>query len=125
MTSLSRVAFVGLGEAGQMFAGEFAARGGLQISAFDLAFDQEGSAQAAAAKAIGIRTAPTAAEAVAGAQLVISAVTASSDLDAARSVVGHLLPGAYFRTSTRSRRARSGRPPPSSKGRGGVTWTQR
>jgi 3-hydroxyisobutyrate dehydrogenase-like beta-hydroxyacid dehydrogenase len=96
MTSLSRVAFVGLGEAGPMFAGEFAARGGLQISAFDLAFDQEGSAQAAAAKAIGIRTAPTAAEAVAGAQLVISAVTASSDLDAARSVVGHLLPGAYF-----------------------------
>jgi 3-hydroxyisobutyrate dehydrogenase len=96
MASLSRIALVGLGEAGQMFAREFAARGDLQISAFDLAFGHEGSAQAAAAKAIGIRAPPSAAEAVAGAQLVISAVTATSDLDAARSVVGHLLPGAYF-----------------------------
>jgi 3-hydroxyisobutyrate dehydrogenase len=93
---LTRIALIGFGEAGQMFAREFAARGDLQISAFDIAFAREDSAPIAAAKALPIRVAASAHEAVADAELAISAVTASSDLDAARSVVEHLPAGAFF-----------------------------
>jgi 3-hydroxyisobutyrate dehydrogenase len=94
--SLNRVALIGLGEAGQMLAREFSTSGRLQIRAFDIAFADAASAPSTAARTLGITAAPTAAEAVAEAQLVISAVTAGSALDAARSVAAHLPPGAFF-----------------------------
>jgi 3-hydroxyisobutyrate dehydrogenase-like beta-hydroxyacid dehydrogenase len=94
--SLNRIALIGLGEAGQMLAREFSTSGQLQIRAFDIAFADAASAPSTAARTLDVTAAATAAEAVAEAQLVISAVTAGSALDAARSVAAHLPPGAFF-----------------------------
>jgi 3-hydroxyisobutyrate dehydrogenase-like beta-hydroxyacid dehydrogenase len=94
--SLNRIALIGLGEAGQMLARELSASGTLQIVAFDIAFADAASPPSTAARTLGIKAAPSAVEAVAEAQLVISAVTASSALDAARSVAEHLPQGAVF-----------------------------
>ncbi len=94
--SLNRIALIGLGEAGQMLARELSASGTLQITAFDIAFADAASAPSTAVRALGIEAASSAAEAVAAAQLVISAVTASSALEAARSVAEHLPEGAVF-----------------------------
>ncbi len=94
--SLSRIALIGLGEAGQMLARELSASGRLRITAFDIAFADPASGPSRAARDLGVTAAASAAEAVADAELVVSAVTASSALDAARSVAGHLRPGAVF-----------------------------
>lgn len=94
--SLNRIAFIGFGEVGQMLAREFLASSISRFSAFDIAFADEGSAQSNAARALGITVARSAGEAVAAAQLVISAVTASSALDAARSVAAELPDSAIF-----------------------------
>jgi 3-hydroxyisobutyrate dehydrogenase len=94
--SVNRIALIGLGEAGQMLARELSASGTLQIVAFDIAFADAASPPSTAARTLGIKAAPSAVEAVAEAQLVISAVTASSALDAARSVAEHLPQGAVF-----------------------------
>jgi 3-hydroxyisobutyrate dehydrogenase len=94
--SVNRIALIGLGEAGQMLARELSASGTLQIVAFDIAFADAESPPSTAARTLGIKAAPSAVEAVAEAQLVISAVTASSALDAARSVAEHLPQGAVF-----------------------------
>lgn len=45
---------------------------------------------------VGVRQAESGAEAVRGAQLIVSAVTAASDLEAARSVVDGIEAGAFF-----------------------------
>jgi 3-hydroxyisobutyrate dehydrogenase len=95
-TSLSRIGLIGFGEVGQMLARELGASRGLHIAAFDIAFHDRNSAPTRAAQALGIAAAATAAEAVAEAQLVVSAVTASSALDAASSVTQHLRSGAFF-----------------------------
>jgi 3-hydroxyisobutyrate dehydrogenase len=94
--SLNRIALIGLGEAGQMLAREFSASGGLRITAFDTTFMDPASGPSRAARELGVTAAASAAEAVAEAELVVSAVTASSALDAARSVAAHLPPGAVF-----------------------------
>ncbi len=94
--SLSRIALIGLGEAGQMLARELSASGRLRITAFDIAFADPASGPSRVARDLGVTAAASAAEAVADAELVVSAVTASSALDAARSVAGHLRPGAVF-----------------------------
>jgi 3-hydroxyisobutyrate dehydrogenase len=94
--SLNRITLIGFGEVGQMLAREFDTSGGLQINAFDLAFSDSGSPQRTAAQGLGVIVASSADEAVANAQLVISAVTASSALNAARSVAASLSEGTYF-----------------------------
>ena len=94
--ALNRIALIGFGEVGQMLAWELSASGAVRIAAFDIAFaDQEGL-QSVAAQSIGVIPARSAGDAVATAQLVISAVTASSALDAARSVALELPDGAFF-----------------------------
>lgn len=47
--SITSIALIGFGEVGQMLAQEFVSRGDLRISAFDIAFVNQGSAQTAAA----------------------------------------------------------------------------
>ncbi|HEX2554640.1 MAG TPA: DUF1932 domain-containing protein [Microvirga sp.] len=94
--ALSRIALIGLGEAGQMLAREFTAAGGLKLTAYDIAFADPASGPSRAARDLGIASAASAAEAIAEAELVISAVTASSALDAAHSVAPHMAPGAVF-----------------------------
>jgi len=92
----ARICLVGFGEVGQALAADLLSRGARELSAWDIKFTDPSSAPRTAAKTIAVRCGSTARDAVAGAQLVISAVTAEQDLEAARSVAPHLERDAYF-----------------------------
>jgi 3-hydroxyisobutyrate dehydrogenase-like beta-hydroxyacid dehydrogenase len=81
---------------GQILAADFRSVGVTQLIAFDLLFKNPASACSRAAATAGVRVASTASEAVADADLIVSAVTAGQDLAAARSVLGELKRAAYF-----------------------------
>lgn len=89
-----RIAFIGFGEAGRAFsAGLAAANSGLSFTAFDI----DGSAQMAEAMARQeVTRAASSAEALAGADLVFSAVTADQSLEAALTAAEALSPGQVF-----------------------------
>ena len=91
-----RIALIGFGEVGGLLARDLKAAGAPDLASYDIAFADAASRQAEAARAAGVPACPSCALAVAGADLVISAVTAGSDLDAARAAAPHLLPGAFF-----------------------------
>ena len=83
--------FIGFGEAGQAIAGGLREAGVERISAWDILFPhEEGERLKHAADAIGVRCAASAANAVRGAEIVISAVTAASSIEAVQSVASHL-----------------------------------
>jgi len=81
-----RIAFIGFGEVAGHFARDLRAAGHGDIEAFDIAFADLGSKATRNARERQVAVAPNAAEAVRGADLVISAVTAGSALAAARAV---------------------------------------
>lgn len=89
-----QLCFVGFGEAGQAFAGGLREAGIVEIAAFDIAAAEERVRGPAAL--LGIRLADDLGTALAGADVVFSAVTAADSLDAARQVAAHLLPGQVF-----------------------------
>jgi 3-hydroxyisobutyrate dehydrogenase-like beta-hydroxyacid dehydrogenase len=91
---ISRIALIGFGEVGQILAEDLA--GKAELSVWDIAFDRRDSVPSRALAAHKVRAASDAPDAVRGAQLVISAVTAAQDLEAARSVGPRLDPGAYY-----------------------------
>jgi len=93
-----RIAFIGFGEAGRAFADSLRQSGLAAFAAYDILFDGEGldGPTARAAKERGVAAAPNPAEAVAGAEWVVSAVTASSSLDAARASAPYLKAGQVF-----------------------------
>ncbi|HUK47574.1 MAG TPA: DUF1932 domain-containing protein [Terriglobales bacterium] len=95
--SISRVAIIGFGEAGGIFAKDLAARG-IDVSVFDILFNSTRQRQPMLkkAKACGVAAARNLKECVENAELVISAVTASSDLDVARDVGRILGKGQIF-----------------------------
>ena len=80
---MKHIALIGFGEVGRTLAGDFA--GKATLSAWDIALTPN---------APGVRAAASATDAVQGADLIISAVTADQDLAAARSVGP--LSGAFF-----------------------------
>jgi 3-hydroxyisobutyrate dehydrogenase-like beta-hydroxyacid dehydrogenase len=83
--------FIGFGEAGQAIAAGLREAGVERMAAWDILFPQpDGERLKRAANAIGARCASSAAEAVREADVVVSAVTAASSLEAARSVKAHL-----------------------------------
>jgi 3-hydroxyisobutyrate dehydrogenase-like beta-hydroxyacid dehydrogenase len=85
------LAFIGFGEAGQAVAAGLRDAGVERISAWDILFPQaEGERLKQAGTQAGARIASSAADAVKGADMIISAVTAASSLDAAKSVKEHL-----------------------------------
>lgn len=93
------IAIIGFGEAARAFHDSLASQdAALAFSTYDILFDTEGleGACASAAHERGVAVCSTPAEAVAGADWVISAVTADQSLAAARSVGAHLGPGQYF-----------------------------
>jgi 3-hydroxyisobutyrate dehydrogenase-like beta-hydroxyacid dehydrogenase len=91
-----RMAFIGFGEAGQAIAGGLRDEGVEQQSAWDILFpNSTGEKLRQAAAAIGVRCANSAADAVREADIVISAVTAASSVEAAASIKPHLSEGAY------------------------------
>jgi 3-hydroxyisobutyrate dehydrogenase-like beta-hydroxyacid dehydrogenase len=92
-----RVSFIGFGEAGQAIAAGLRDAGIEQIAAWDILFPEAGGARLkAAGDKIGVRLAGSAADAVRNADMVISAVTAASSLEAARSAAAHLSGSPYY-----------------------------
>jgi 3-hydroxyisobutyrate dehydrogenase-like beta-hydroxyacid dehydrogenase len=91
------IAFIGFGEAGHAIASGLREAGIENMAAWDILFPQpEGAKLKRAASATGLRVAQSAADAVRGADLIISAVTAASSTEAARSVKAHLTGKPYF-----------------------------
>jgi len=94
MSGLS-VCLLGFGEVGQALSQDLRPRVG-RLTAWDLLFAHSASVPSRAAAREDILVASDAKHAVAGADLVISAVTAAQIGEAARSVAPHLEPEAYF-----------------------------
>jgi 3-hydroxyisobutyrate dehydrogenase-like beta-hydroxyacid dehydrogenase len=95
--SFPNMAFIGFGEAGQAIASGWREAGVATIAAWDILFpNTEGGRLRDAAAGIGVTCAGSAAEAVRGAELVVSAVTAASSVEAARSVKPHLTGKPFF-----------------------------
>jgi len=94
VNSLSAIALIGFGEVGQILAQDLV--GKAQLAAWDTAFADLQSRPARAVAEHRVRKAASAADAVRGAQLVISAVTAAQDLPAAQAAAAGLTKGAFF-----------------------------
>ena len=92
------IAVIGFGEAGGILGAELARKSGVTVRAYDilLADAAERAAMLTKAGAAGVEAAESHADAVRGADLVISAVTAASSVDAARTVAPHLAKGQIF-----------------------------
>jgi 3-hydroxyisobutyrate dehydrogenase-like beta-hydroxyacid dehydrogenase len=97
------VALIGLGEVGRVFAedlgtAEPAQPERLRITAWDIAFADPGSPAAcnAALLSDAVVVSPSAVDAVAGAALVVSAVTAANCVEAARAAAYGITPGTWF-----------------------------
>jgi len=91
-----RLCFIGFGEAGQALASGLRGVGVEMMSAWDILFPKpEGARLREAGEKIGVRLGSSAADAVRGSDIVVSAVTAASSLEAARSVKPHLT-GQFF-----------------------------
>jgi 3-hydroxyisobutyrate dehydrogenase-like beta-hydroxyacid dehydrogenase len=91
-----RLCFIGFGEAGQALASGLREAGVGSMAAWDILFPQPaGQRLREAGAALGVRLADSAADAARDADLVISAVTAASSLQAAHSVYPYLA-GQWF-----------------------------
>lgn len=92
-----KIALIGYGEVGRILAEDLRAQG-LEVTAFDLKLQREATATPLRehAAAHGVRLADGPAPAVAGAELVISAVTASQTVAVAQAAAPGLAPGAFF-----------------------------
>jgi 3-hydroxyisobutyrate dehydrogenase-like beta-hydroxyacid dehydrogenase len=92
-----RISFIGFGEAGQAIASGLRESCIEQVTAWDILFPQGAGAKLkAAGEAMGVRLANSAADAVAETDMIISAVTAASSVEAARSVAPHLKGAPYY-----------------------------
>jgi 3-hydroxyisobutyrate dehydrogenase-like beta-hydroxyacid dehydrogenase len=91
---ISKIALIGFGEVGQILATDLAPKA--DIAVWDILLPQADSIPARALSRHQVRAGANVAAAVRGARLVISAVTAAQDLEAARSVGPGLEPGAYY-----------------------------
>jgi 3-hydroxyisobutyrate dehydrogenase-like beta-hydroxyacid dehydrogenase len=94
-----QVGLVGYGEVGRILAEDLRQRG-TPVAAFDLKLAGEASEAAAAmkrhAQAHGVTLAASHTELAAGADLVISAVTASQDVPVAEACAASIRPGSFF-----------------------------
>jgi 3-hydroxyisobutyrate dehydrogenase-like beta-hydroxyacid dehydrogenase len=87
MSALTRVTLIGFGEVGARLAEDLA--GKAEIAVWDI-----NPARLASPK--GVRAATSAVDAVQDAELIVSAVTAARDLEAAQSVAAGIAPGAFY-----------------------------
>ncbi len=91
-----QIALIGYGEVGRILAEDLAPQGHV-LAAFDLKLaGPAGKAMHAHAAGLGVRLAASHAEAVRGAELVVSAVTASQAVPVAQACAAGLAPGAWF-----------------------------
>jgi 3-hydroxyisobutyrate dehydrogenase len=96
MNAPRAITLIGFGEVGQHLAKDFYAAGVEKVTAWDIAFADPGSAQHKAAETLGVVAAASSAEALRGARLVFSAVTAASDVDAASTAARAIEPDAFY-----------------------------
>ena len=96
MATPSHIGLIGFGEVGSLFARDLKALGVHRITAFDPLFADPASKPSRNAAAGDAQACGTGAEAVAGAGLVVSAVTAAQAMAAVRGVLGALAPGAFL-----------------------------
>src|SRR5262249_44585157 len=83
--------FIGFGEAGQALASGLRDAGVHSIAAWDILFPgRDGERLRQAGEKIGVRLATSAGDAVRGSDIIVSAVTAASSLEAAQSCKPHL-----------------------------------
>lgn len=94
----TQIAFIGFGEVGQRFSKDLIAGGGVGIAAYDIVFDDagKGAERLAKASALTVRAASSAADAVASADIVVSAVTANVAEAVARDTARFLSPGQVY-----------------------------
>jgi len=88
---ITRVAFVGFGEAGGILGAALAAKG-VRVSMYDVCI---GALREKAARS-GVQAADTLAQAIEGAQLIVSAVTAQADIEVAEAVACVIAPGQVY-----------------------------
>jgi 3-hydroxyisobutyrate dehydrogenase-like beta-hydroxyacid dehydrogenase len=93
---VNRIALIGFGEVGQILAEDLAKQGVSDIAVFDVLFADPDSVPSRALAGHKVRPAESARAVVADAELIISAVTAAQDLEAAKSVGPGLGKGAVF-----------------------------
>src|SRR5512144_2633045 len=93
-----RLAVIGFGEAGRILAAGWQASGLFDVSAYDILLDDAAARppMLAAAEQRRVRMAPTHAKAIAGARIIVSAVTAAASTDVAREAAASLVPGQIF-----------------------------
>ena len=95
--SKSRIALIGFGEVGSLFAKELTATGRHTISTYDILFDgKQDSDMKDKARGLMAEPCASAEDAAKGALVVISAVTATSARDVAEEAGGYLKPGQFF-----------------------------
>ena len=93
----SKIALIGFGEVGSLFARELIATGRHSVAVYDILFDTAaGPAMKDRAHALKAVPCSTAAEAAKDALVVISAVTATAAADVAREAGHYLKPGQFF-----------------------------
>jgi 3-hydroxyisobutyrate dehydrogenase-like beta-hydroxyacid dehydrogenase len=94
---INRIAIIGFGEAGSIFGNDLA-RQGIDVSIFDILLNSKRHRPRMLAKACscGVRTADNLKDCLRDAELVISAVTASSTLDVAEKAAPLLHSGQIF-----------------------------
>jgi 3-hydroxyisobutyrate dehydrogenase-like beta-hydroxyacid dehydrogenase len=91
------ITFIGFGEVGQTFARGLLARGGVALRAHDIRTDPMlANGPASRAAALGVPFGASAREMCAGADIVISAVTASETIAVADAASEFLQPGQFF-----------------------------
>jgi 3-hydroxyisobutyrate dehydrogenase-like beta-hydroxyacid dehydrogenase len=96
MTIETRICLLGFGEVGQTLADDLLKAGATNLVAWDIQFASPDSIPSNGLKSRAVRAATDAPSAVREAQLVVSAVTAAQDANAARSVVPGLQPGTFY-----------------------------
>ncbi|HXP29553.1 MAG TPA: DUF1932 domain-containing protein [Stellaceae bacterium] len=93
-----RIAIIGFGEVGPIFARGLIASGRHDVATYDILLDDRapGEAMREKARAAQVAAAPSAAAAAEGAAIIISAVTAASARDVAIEAGSYLRPGQTF-----------------------------
>ena len=94
--TISSVALLGFGEVNQRLAADLQKAGITRLTAWDVKLADAGSIPSRAIAGTGVTAAASAVEAVAGADLVLSAVTAANDHAAALSVAPGIGKGAFY-----------------------------
>src|SRR5262245_50402148 len=92
-----RISFIGFGEAGQAIASGLRDTGIDRIAAWDILFpENDGALLKSAGESMGVRIASSDGDALRDTDVIISAVTSASSLDAAFSVAPHLSGNPYY-----------------------------